>query len=67
MSILHFNECLRLMLQNKNISQVSNIIRFQPKTIKKLLKISTTDKGDFVKKFKKSVIVAITTSIMSTT
>ncbi|WP_218683799.1 hypothetical protein [Mycoplasmopsis anatis] len=55
------------MLQNKNISQVSNIIRFQPKTIKKLLKISTTDKGDFVKKFKKSVIVAITTSIMSTT
>lgn len=53
MSILHFNECLRLIGQNKTISQVSNIVRFQPKTIKKLLKISATNQGDFVKKFKK--------------
>ncbi|AWX70035.1 hypothetical protein DP067_01475 [Mycoplasmopsis anatis] len=53
MSILHFNECLRLIKENKTISQVSKIVRFQPKTIRRLLKISTTNQGDFVKKFKK--------------
>ncbi|WP_218683754.1 hypothetical protein, partial [Mycoplasmopsis anatis] len=53
MSILHFNECLRLIKENKTVSQVSSIVGFQTKTIKKLLKISTTNQGDFVKKFKK--------------
>ncbi|WP_162848276.1 IS30 family transposase [Mycoplasma anserisalpingitidis] len=53
MNILHLNECLRLFKEGKNFSQVSEMIGFQTHTIKKLLKISTTNQGDFVKKYKK--------------
>lgn len=53
MTILHFNECVELFKDGLRFSRVSEIIGFQTHTIRKFLKIATSNDGISLKKAKK--------------